>query len=273
MALALALFNGIIPRPTSALESAALIHLVCDALFAAIGLILLCKKLDINHLTKVKIEPIKTFRRLSVVGVPATLQQILTPLSITLLTIMVVSYGQIYVALLGIVFRLEMLLLLVPMVLTTALPSIIGVNWWSGQYQRVSIFMHQAKLAVIAAQLIIAGLLFVYAAPVATWFSSDSTIAQNIVTYLKLVPIGFIAAGITIISQSSLNASGHYGKASLISVFHRIIFKLSCCFIGLKLNGIEGLFIGIVSAHILSALLTMLVSRVFTTKAQQQDSQ
>lgn len=170
-------------------------------------------------------------------------------------------------------FRLEMLLLLVPMVLTTALPSIIGVNWWSGQYQRVSIFMHQAKLAVIAAQLIIAGLLFVYAAPVATWFSSDSTIAQNIVTYLKLVPIGFIAAGITIISQSSLNASGHYGKASLISVFHRIIFKLSCCFIGLKLNGIEGLFIGIVSAHILSALLTMLVSRVFTTKAQQQDSQ
>ena len=268
--LALALFNGLLPRPTCPLETAALIHIICDALFAIIGLYLLCKKLDIKRFTHVKIEPIKTFRRLAVVGVPATMQQILTPLSITLLTIMVVSYGQVYVALLGIVFRLEMLLLLVPMVLTTALPSIVGVNWWSGQYLRVRLFMRHAKNAVIVSQLIVTLILYVYAPNIAAWFATDNTIADNIVIYLQLVPISFIAAGITIISQSSLNASGHYGKASLISVFHRIIFKMSCCYIGLTLAGIQGLFIGIISAHILSALLTLVLSKVFTTKAQQQ---
>jgi Na+-driven multidrug efflux pump len=259
--LALTVFNFTQFSQDSPLEAAALIHLCCDGLFALISMILLFKKLKFKSNLGINIRPIKTFQEMSVVGMPATIQQLLTPLSITLLTVMVVSYGQIYVAVLGIVFRLEVLLLLIPMVLTTSLPSIVGVNWWSGFTNRVRAFLFQSKLIVGVAQLFIACVLYFFASDIASWFSHGQHIQYSIETYLTIVPIGFVGAGITIICQSCFNATGHYIKASILSLTHRIVLKLGCCFIGIKLNGIEGLFMGILAAHLLSAVLAVLLNR------------
>lgn len=261
VAIALFLFNQTMLPEASPLESAALVHLFGDGIFAVVSLLLLFKKLNLRSYGSVTIEPLRTFRKLSVVGLPATIQQILTPLSITLLTVMVVSYGQIYVAVLGIIFRLEVLLLLVPMVLTTSLPSIVGVNWWSGHAARVEAFLFQSKMSILICQLLIATLLFFGGGFVASWFSSGQHIQYSIETYLAIVPIGFIGAGVTIITQSCFNATGHYIRASVLSLTHRIVLKLGCCYIGITFNGIEGLFVGILAAHLLSALLALILNR------------
>lgn len=243
------------------LEAAALVHLFSDTIFALISIGLLFTKLNLLPHNKVKIAPFATFRRLSKVGLPATIQQLLTPLSITLLTIFVVSYGQVYVAVLGIIFRLEALLLLIPMVLTTSLPSIVGVNWWSGHKDRVSKVLRQSKILVCLAQLLIAVVLFFAATEVADLFKQGEHVKYSIETYLKLVPIGLIGAGITIICQSSFNATGHYIKASILSISHRFVFKLSCCYLGLYFYGIQGLFAGLLLAHLLSAVLAVILNR------------
>jgi Na+-driven multidrug efflux pump len=259
--LTLFLFNFTVLSQHAALETAALVHLVADAIFAVISIWLLLKKLNIKAYGQISIEPLNTFKTMSIVGLPATLQQLLTPLSITLLTVMVVSYGQIYVAVLGIVFRLEVLLLLLPMVLTTSLPSIIGVNWWSGHRDRVRWFLFNSKIAVALCQLLIAIALLIWAEHIAAIFSQDQHIQHSIQLYLTIVPIGFVGAGITIICQSSFNATGHFIKASILSLSHRIVLKLSCGYIGIINHGIEGLFIGILCAHLLSAGLALIFNR------------
>ena len=259
--LALIFFKLTNASQHSPLDSAALIHLIADSTFAIISVMLLLKKLKITEYGQIKIRPLQTFKQMSIVGLPATMQQLLTPLSIMLLTVMVVSYGQVYVAVLGIIFRLEVLLLLLPMVLTTSLPSIVGINWWSGHQDRVRWFLFNSKMAVAFFQLLIAIILLVTAQDIAAFFSHDQLIQLSIQTYLTIVPIGFIGAGITIISQSSFNASGHFIKASILSLSHRILLKLSCCYIGLTSYGIEGLFIGILCAHLLSAVLAILLNR------------
>lgn len=243
------------------IETAALVHLYGDGLFAILSLTLLFKKLNLTPHLGVKIAPVATFRRLSIVGMPATVQQLLTPLSITLLTIFVVSYGQVYVAVLGIIFRLEALLLLIPMALTTSLPAIVGVNWWSGHRDRVATSLFQSKWLVAVCQLLIALLLYFAASEVAALFQQGQHVRHSIETYLTLVPIGLIGAGITIICQSSFNATGHYIKASILSFSHRLILKLGCCYFGLYLYGIHGLFVGILLAHVLSAALAVMLNR------------
>lgn len=255
--LAVILFNNLEYLYVSPIETAALIHLVTDAIFALISLRYLFRRLQIKNWQGIKIKPFKALKRMSVVGLPATMQQLFTPISITLLTVLVVSYGQVYIAVLGIVFRLEALLLLVPMVLTTSLPSIVGVNWWSGFGERVKTVLLHSKLLVVASQLLIALLLIFCGPTIAAWFSQDQQIQYSIESYLKIVPLGYIGAGITIICQSSFNATGHFIKASALSFSHRIVLMLSCCYIGLELNGIEGLFFGILCAHLLSAALAI----------------
>ncbi|MFT5162183.1 MAG: Na+-driven multidrug efflux pump, partial [Alteromonadaceae bacterium] len=255
--LALLWFDNLAYWQVSALESAALVHLFTDALFALISMMLLFSKLKINPWDGVKIAPLASIKKMSMPGLSATLQQLFTPISITLLTIMIVTYGQVYVAVLGIIFRLEALLLLIPMVLTTSLPSIVGVNWWSGFGQRVKKVLLQSKLLVVASQLLIAFSLMFYGPQIAQWFSDEQHIQHSIATYLKIVPLGYIGAGISIICQSSFNATGHFFKASFLSFTHRIVLMLGCCYIGLNFNGIEGLFFGILIAHLLSSLLAI----------------
>ena len=75
------------------LETAALVYVGCDAVFALISIALLFYKLDLHRALPMKISPLATIKSMSIVGMPATVQQLLTPLSITLLTIMVVPYG------------------------------------------------------------------------------------------------------------------------------------------------------------------------------------
>lgn len=243
------------------LNTAAKVHFICDSIFALASLLLLTHKLNLIPHAHVKIRPLYTFKKMSVVGMPATMQQLLTPLSITLLTVLVVSYGQVYVAVLGIIFRLESLLLLLPMVLTTSLPSIVGINWWSGHRQRVASVLFQSKILVVVWQLLIALLLYLYASEVADMFRQEQHVRHSIEHYLTLVPIGFIGAGITIICQSSFNATGHYVKASLLSIAHRMVLKLGCCYIGIEYYGVSGLFIGILTAHLLSALFAFILNR------------
>ena len=244
------------------LQSAAIVHLACDVSFAIVSVGLLFHKLALHRAFPVKFRLLDTFAKLSIVGLPATIQQLLTPLSITLLTVMVVPYGQLYVAVLGIVFRLEVLLLLLPMVLTTALPSIVGVNWWSGAKARVKQFLTLSKILIALFQSAIALVAFLLAKDISAWFSQGHQVQLSIEQYLLVVPISFIGAGITVICQSSFNASGHYIKASILSFTHRIVLKLSCCFIGLEIAGIEGLFFGLMTAHILSAILAVLLNRL-----------
>ncbi len=256
--LALYLFHFIVPGgQVSPLEAAGLVHLIADSFFALLSLVMLFNKLKIDWRTLAKPAPIRAIQTLSMVGLSATLQQLFTPISITLLTVLVVSYGQIYVAVLGIIFRLEALLLLIPMVLTTALPSIVGVNWWSGHANRVKAVLFQAKLLVAASQLLIAFSLVFFAPTIAAWFSEGQHIQYSIETYLKIVPLGYIGAGVSIICQSSFNATGHFVKACALSFTHRIVLMLSCCFIGLQLHGIEGLFFGILAAHLFAAILAI----------------
>ncbi|MFT4925774.1 MAG: Na+-driven multidrug efflux pump [Phenylobacterium sp.] len=245
----------------SPIEIAALIHLLCDALFALISVWFLAKKLNITSLASIPIEPLKAMKKMSVVGLPATLQQLFTPISITLLTVFVVSYGQVYVAVLGIVFRLEALLLLLPMVLTTALPSIVGVNWWSGHSDRVKAVLFTSKVLVLFSQLAIAFALVFYGPVMASWFSEGQHIQHSIENYLRIVPLGYIGAGIVIICQSSFNATGHFIKATVLSFAHRLVLMSACCWIGLQLHGIEGLFFGILCAHLLAAALAVLLNR------------
>ena len=146
------------------------------------------------------------------------------------------------------------------MVLTTALPSIVGVNWWSGYASRVKQFLYLSKTLITVFQLVVAALLYYFATDIARWFSQGLQLQSNIEHYLLIVPISFIGAGITVICQSSFNASGHYIKASVLSFTHRIVLKLTCCFIGLELSGIEGLFVGLLTAHLLSAALAVLLN-------------
>jgi Na+-driven multidrug efflux pump len=235
----------------SSLQASAYAHLISDALFAGFSLIYLNKTVGIGGFRLKQISWDNTLKQLSAIGLSATFQQCLLPLSIALLTATVAFFGADKVALLGLIFRLEAMSLLLPMAFTASLPGLIACNWWAGNTQRVKSILHYAFFSVLVSQIIIAGFLFTLAPWVSSMLISDSGLQYDFQQYLRWVPFSFVGAGCAMVAISCFNALGWSADGCLLGSTHRIGLMLSLTLIGSWYAGIIGFFIGVALAHLL----------------------
>ena len=242
------LFNG-------GLIGAGYSHLFVDFLYSAFSLMVIYRYLGMS---KHRLKAIKwrdTFNNIAFTGFNAGLQQFYFPLCIALLTFYLASIDASKVALLGIIFRVEALGLLIPVVFTAALPGLIAANWWAGNLQRVRRLVFQSFLMITIWQMLLSIIFYVNADYIAREFSQNTDLQVNIKYYLVLVPISFIGAGWAMLATSFLNAIGRSVSASILGFTHRVLLMLTSTIVGGWFLGIHGIFAGIAVAHFLSLFI------------------
>lgn len=257
LAILLLLDNQALVLPFSDLKISAFIHFSIDAVFTLVSLLCMIRILDLRVSDCRKLPISNTVLRKLRIFLPAATQQSFTPVAIGVMTAMVVAYGAGNVALMGIIFRIEAIALLLPMVFTTSVPTIVAVNWWSGHNQRVVTLMRFAFASVLITQLLVALALHIFAAGIADYFFALDPIREDLIFYLKWVPLSFIGAGWAILAVSSFNSVGWTFDSNLLSFSHRLLLTLSCSYIGLLVYDQKGLILGISLAHCLAAFLTL----------------
>jgi len=225
-------------------------HAISDSLFALISLLAIASKIkpETSVITKesfqLRIPSADTFIIM--------FQQIITPLSMAVLTVIAAKMGNSYVAAFALIFRLEALLLLMPMVLTTSLPTIIGTNFWSGHHDRVKQAYIIVFAAITAFQLILALTLCFNNDFFATFICPQDGVINHIKDYLIWVPWGYFGAGCVIVYQSCLNAEGKALKAATVAFTHRILLLLPLTLLGVVINEKSSFFQGIMLGHMLA---------------------
>jgi len=244
-------------------------HLISDTLFVLISLGILFRDLGMKKLKISTMQWKKTLEQMSVTGLNASLQQLYLPITVGLLTFYVVTIAEDKVALLSIIFRIEALGLLIPMVFTASLPGIIAANWWAGNHNRVKSLIIQGVVIITITQVILALVLYFNAQLIAVKISKNTLLQQNIKQYLIYVPISFVGAGCTMLGLSCLNAIGKSANASILSFVHKIVLILLFSVVGGWYASITGVFFGIALAHITSLLF---VTKLFTQKIWKQNA-
>jgi len=241
------------------LSGLALNHLSIDMLFALISLLLLKNKIELE---------LPSFSELCMAifsskhdGLFVILQQLITPISIALLTMIAASIDYTYVAAFAFILRIESILLLLPMVLTTSMPCIIGTNYWSGHMIRVKEAYIITFFTVVMSQAFLALLLYFNSDLLSYFICSESAVAQIITNFLIWVPIGYVGAGCAIVYQSCLNSEGKTVQASTIGIVHRLLFLLPISFIGAMLLGENSFFQAIMLGHLCSGLYVIYLFR------------
>jgi len=236
----------------SGLSGLALSHVSVDMLFALISLLLLVNKTEIE---------LPSFKELRIAifttkhdGLFIILQQLITPISIALLTMIAASIDYSYVAAFAFILRIESLLLLLPMVLTTSMPCIIGTNYWSGHMARVRSAYIITFFTIILSQLLLAILLYLNSDLLSYFICPEGPVAQLTTNFLTWVPIGYIGAGCAIVYQSCLNSEGKTLQASFIGIAHRLLLLLPIAFIGAFIASENSFFQAIMIGHLISGL-------------------
>ena len=248
----------------SGLNGLALSHSSVDILFAIISVVFLHKNLSLMWPSATELR--RAIFSLKLNSFIIVLQQLITPLSIALLTIIAANISYSYVAAFAFIFRMEPIFLLLPMMLTTTMPCIIGTNFWLGHFKRVKQAYYIAFIAVATVQLLLAIVLLINNNMLSYFICPEGEVAELLAVYLTWVPLGYIGAGFAIVYQSCLNAEGKPLQACAIGIMHRLVLLLPLAVVGgiLSINSIStdsSLFQALMLGHFSAALYVIYLFR------------
>lgn len=212
-------------------------------------------------------ELIASFRRVLSVGLPATLTNVLGPIATAMLVAIVALYGDAAVAAYGIGARVEALVLIPALALSSGLSPFVGQNWGAQLEDRVAAGFRVAVNFCIAWGLGAMAVMLVAAPWIAAVFSEDAEVRRGIITYLRIVPIGYAAYSVIMMLGSAFNAMDHPLRSTLLSVLRSILLAVPTAWLASQWLGLDGVFLGLVVGSFLSALVGLRWMRTFLSPA------
>lgn len=188
------------------------------------------------------------------ISIPATLSNTLIPISGALFIAVLSQYGAEAVAAFGAAQRIESILLLVLMSLTSALTPFIAQNMGANNPTRSFAGLFMGMRFAIIFQTIVFIMIVPLSNYIASLFSQDSNVRTFLWQYLLCVPFSYGFQGIMMMLVSGLNALKKPINAFLWSCARLFVFMLPCALIGSFLHQVSGLFVGIAVANILGGI-------------------
>ncbi|OEF30037.1 MATE family efflux transporter [Vibrio rumoiensis] len=207
----------------------------------------------------------------SIMG-PAMISQLLPPVSSMLATKLLASFGTTAVAAWAIGSRYEFFAIVAVLALTMSMPPMVGRLLGAKQFDQIEKLISIAIRFILIFQFAIALLTFFGASFLSNLMTSDKDVTAILHWHLTLVPISLGTLGICMLMVSLSNAIGQSYYALLISALRLFIFFLPCLWLGAKLGGIKGLFIGALIGNILAGLNAWWIFKKNFTRLTQKST-
>jgi putative MATE family efflux protein len=192
------------------------------------------------------------------IGTPAALSTAMTPISGAILMMIISNYGTVAIAAYGAAQRIESVLILVLMSLTSILTPFMAQNFGANNPKRSFTALFLSMRFSIIFQLFIFIMMVPLSIPLSALFSTEPQVRELLWKYLLIVPISYGFQGVVMMLTSGLNALHLPIKAFSWSFMRLFIFTLPAAWIGAIYYHVEGVFIGIAIGNILGGIAAYL---------------
>lgn len=189
------------------------------------------------------------------IGTPAAMSNAMNPISGAILMMMLSSHGTAAVATYGAAQRIESILILVLMSLTSALTPFIAQNIGANNPDRSFAGLFLSIRFSVVFQLGIFVMMVPLSIPLAALFSQEQEVKDLLWHYLLVVPFSYGFQGIVMMLIAGLNALHQPLRAFQWSFMRLFVFTLPGAWVGALVYDIEGLFIGIAVGNIVGGVL------------------
>ena len=204
------------------------------------------------------------------ISLPAAGTNILEPLSMAVLTRMVVQFGEEAVAAFGVGSRIESLALIGVAALSIAISPFIGQNYGAGNCDRIRSALRFGLRFSLGWGIVVFVILFSFAEVIAPIFNDDPAVIESAVLFLMILPISYGFLGISWLVNSAFNALNRPLRASFVILLHLFAFVLPLAYLGSKLNGLKGVLIGMAIGHVLVGISAYLMVHRLLAKVESE---
>ena len=149
-----------------------------------------------------------------------------------------------------------------------AMTPFVGQNFGAGNYDRIRVALRfGSKFSLIWGAVTFA-LLYLLSGIIAPIFNDDKTVIATVVLFLQVIPISYGMYGIATLINSMFNALGKPLHASLVIILHLFVFVLPLAYLGSKVYGLKGIFIGIAVGNAVVGIIAYLMVQKFLVRIE-----
>ncbi|WDE07469.1 MATE family efflux transporter [Thalassomonas viridans] len=253
---------GFGPVPAMGIQGAAVSTLISWLCGTAFVLYILIHKKQLVHTKLLPFEDfVKSSRGILHIGLPAAGANMLTPIAAAVLTAIVATYGESAVAAFGVGTRIESIACLVVLALSMTLPPFISQNFGAGNMHRVEDAYKSTSKFVLVWQVVVYAVLVLIAPFIADAFAREQAVADIIVLFIWILPLGYGLQGIIILTNSSFNALHKPMVALVLSIIRLFVCYVPLAYLGSLLYDLEGFFFGALLGNLVMSCISY---RLFT---------
>lgn len=254
------LIFGLGPFPEMGIEGAALATGIGQTAAAFLyWLLYMLRPLPVKYRKKYLMPDLALWKRLYVIGIPASLNLALPSLLISVLNVILAAYGDIYVFILGVYYKLQTFLYLPANGIVQGMRPLLGYNYGAGEHGRVQkIFKNGLALVLL---MMAARTMICLAIPgqLMGLFTSNSTTVAAGSTALRLISLGFAASSVSVICSGSLEGLGKGVESLIISLCRYVVVILPVAFFASRIFGALGVWHGFWITELVTAVISYIV--------------
>lgn len=176
------------------------------------------------------------------IGIPASANNLIVPLSAGVITRLLADYGPAVVAGFGVASRLEVFISMPAMAVASSVGPLVGQNWGAGNFSRVSETMGIADRFCLAWGLLALVAMLLAAEPMVSLINDDPTVIGTASAYLLIVSFTFGFLAMQNSASFSFNALGRPLPPLILAVSRLLVVYVPLAILAGNLYGAIGIF-------------------------------
>ncbi len=249
------------PVPALGMEGAGMATLIAR-MAAFTGLVLYAIYAEVLQLNAAPWRSaIDSMRRIVRVGAPAAMSTAINPLGMAIVTGFVATLGDTAVAGFGAATRVQGVLVVPMLALSSGIGPVVGQAWGAGDAERAREGLRLTHLSCAAIGVGVAVFLALFAGPLAKLMTSGSEAQAYTATYLRIASWGYLGFGILITSNAAMNARDRALWSMSLSGTRIFVLYVPLTWAGVQTAGYEGMIFGALAGNLISAWLALIAVR------------
>ena len=189
------------------------------------------------------------------VGVPAAGTNLIQPASTAIVTMLLAPHGATVVAGFGVGSRIEAVVAMVAIGISTSVVPLVGQNWGARQFDRVRVAMRICYAACLVWGIIAAVLMWLGAETFVRWINEDPELVGTATLFLAIVPISIGFMGMLNVANHAFNAIRQPFPALLLSLARLFAVYVPIALLGDYLFGFVGIFGAIALSNVVMGIV------------------
>ena len=202
-----------------------------------------------------------SLKQIGRVAAPAALSNAINPAGMAAVTAAVAVVAESAVAGFGAATRVQSLLFLPMLALSSGIGPVVGQAWGAEKTERAQNAVRLSFVACAAYGAALALVLILFAGPIVALVAQDPKAAEYGATYLRFVGLSFFGYGILVTGNAAMNARDRAVWSMAISAGRIAVIYIPFAWLGVMVFGFSGVLAAAIAANVFGALGAIMACR------------